>query len=58
MVNLGEWVCVLWKVDIFFLSIWDILPTFEFCVDSCWGMNKNFAAFYVANIMYVCMKKL
>jgi len=25
-VNLGKWVCVLWKVDIFFLSIWDILP--------------------------------
>ncbi len=46
------------QVDIFFLSIWDILPTFEFCVDSCWVMNKNFAAFYVVNITYVSMKKL
>ncbi len=57
-VNLGKCVCVLWKVDIFFLSFWDTLPTFEFCVDSCWGMNRNFATFYVTSIMYVCMKKL
>jgi Ca2+-transporting ATPase len=57
-VNLGKCVCVLWKVDIFFLPFWDTLPTFEFCVDSCWGMNRNFATFYVTSIMYVCMKKL